>query len=442
MNVRELIAHKRDGAALSDEEIGFFVKGLADGSIPSEQASALAMAVYFQGMSFEETAALTGAMARSGEVMQWAGLVDGPVVDKHSTGGIGDKVSLMLAPIVAACGAFVPMLSGRGLGHTGGTLDKMEAIPGYNATPDTALFRKVVAEVGCAIIGQTGQTGQLAPADGRLYAIRDLTGTVESIPLITASILSKKIAAGVGSLVMDIKTGSGAFMATTERAEALARSLIGTGAAAGMTIHALITDMDEPLGATAGNALEVAETLAYLRNEYREPRLDAVVMGLAAEMLVVSGLAVDAVTGKALAEDALVSGKAAEIFARMVVALGGPGDLLENQDRYLAKAPVVRPVFPTTAGLIQSVNARDVGNIIIDLGGGRRRVEDGIDFAVGFAGFAPVGSAVGPDRPIAVVHAASDAAAEEASEKLRNAYMIGQTPPAPRAVLHDLITRA
>ncbi|MDQ0463419.1 thymidine phosphorylase [Caulobacter ginsengisoli] len=439
MNVRELIAHKRDGAALSDEEIGFFVKGLADGSIPSEQASALAMAVYFQGMSFAETAALTGAMARSGEVMEWAGLLDGPVVDKHSTGGIGDKVSLMLAPIAAACGAFVPMLSGRGLGHTGGTLDKMEAIPGYNATPDSATFRKVVAEVGCAIIGQTGQ---LAPADGRLYAIRDLTGTVESIPLITASILSKKIAAGVGSLVMDIKTGSGAFMATTERAEALARSLIGTGAAAGMTIHALITDMDEPLGRTAGNGLEVAETLAYLRNEDREHRLDAVVMGLAAEMLVVSGLAVDAVVGKALAEDALVSGKAAEIFARMVKALGGPGDLMENQDRYLAKAPVVRPVFARAAGYISSVNARDVGNIIIDLGGGRGRVEDDIDPSVGFSDIAPVGSAVGPDRPLATVHAANDAAAEEASEKLRNAYMIGQTPPAPRAVLHDLITRA
>jgi thymidine phosphorylase len=439
MNVRELIVHKRDGAALDSEEIGFFVKGLADGSIPSEQASALAMAVYFQGMSFEETAALTGAMARSGEVMQWAGLLDGPVVDKHSTGGIGDKVSLMLAPIVAACGAFVPMLSGRGLGHTGGTLDKMEAIPGYNATPDSATFRKAVAEVGCAIIGQTGQ---LAPADGRLYAIRDLTGTVESIPLITASILSKKIAAGVGSLVMDIKTGSGAFMATRERADALARSLIGTGAAAGMTIHALITDMDEPLGATAGNALEVAETLSYLQNQYREPRLDEVIMGLAAEMLVVSGLAPDAREGRARAEKALTSGKAAEIFARMVVALGGPADLFEHQDRYLAKAAVVKPVFPKTAGHIQSVNARDVGNIIIDLGGGRRRVEDGIDFAVGFSDIAPVGAAVGPDRPIALVHAASDAAAEEASEKLRKAYIVGETPPAPRPVLHDLITRA
>jgi thymidine phosphorylase len=439
MNVRELIAHKRDGAALSDEEIGFFVGGLADRSIPSEQVSALAMAVYFQGMSFAETAALTGAMARSGEVMDWAGVVDGPVVDKHSTGGIGDKVSLMLAPIAAACGAFVPMLSGRGLGHTGGTLDKMEAIPGYNATPDTALFRKVVAEVGCAIIGQTGQ---LAPADGRLYAIRDLTGTVESIPLITASILSKKIAAGVGSLVMDIKTGSGAFMATTERAEALARSLIGTGAAAGMTIHALITDMDEPLGATAGNGLEVAETLAYLRNEDREARLDAVVMGLAAEMLVVSGLAVDAVVGKALAEDALASGKAAEIFARMVKALGGPADLLERQDAYLAVAPVQRPVFPEVAGVIQGVNAREVGNIIIDLGGGRRRVEDGIDPAVGFSDIAPVGSTVGPERPLAIVHAATEAAADQASKNLREAYRVGPTPPPTRAVLHDLITRA
>jgi thymidine phosphorylase len=439
MNVRELIAHKRDGAALGDEEIGFFVRGLADGSIPSEQASALAMAVYFRGMSFAETAALTGAMARSGEVMDWSGRLDGPVVDKHSTGGIGDKVSLMLAPIVAACGAYVPMLSGRGLGHTGGTLDKMEAIPGYNATPDSETFRRVVGEVGCAIIGQTGQ---LAPADGRLYAIRDLTGTVESVPLITASILSKKIAAGVGSLVMDIKTGSGAFMATRVRAGELARSLIGTGAAAGMTIHALITDMDEPLGRTAGNALEVAETLAYLANTDREARLDEVVMGLAAEMLVVCGLAPDTTSARAKAEEALTSGRAAELFARMVTALGGPADLLDEPARYLAEAPVQRPVFPAAAGIIQGVNAREVGNIIIDLGGGRRRVEDSIDFSVGFSDIAPVGTAVGPERPIAIVHAASAAAADQASENLRKAYMVGQTQPSPRPVLHDLITSA
>lgn len=253
----DVIRHKRDGGELSAAQIAMLVDGLRDGSLPAEQVSALAMAIFLNSMSFAEAALLTTGMARSGTVLDWAdeGL-DGPVVDKHSTGGVGDKVSFLLAPIAAACGCYVPMISGRGLGHTGGTTDKAESIPGYNATPDFDLFRKVVRTVGCAIIGQTAE---LAPADRRFYAIRDITGTVESVPLITASILSKKIAAGLGGLVMDVKVGNGAFMTSLERAEELSRSIIRTAGEAGLPTHALITDMNEVLGETAGNAVEIAE---------------------------------------------------------------------------------------------------------------------------------------------------------------------------------------
>ncbi|MCH8278241.1 MAG: thymidine phosphorylase, partial [Proteobacteria bacterium] len=281
----DVIRDKRDGGVLTDDEIQFFVDGLADESIPAEQVSALAMAVVFNSMTFNEASKLTLAMASSGTVLEWQDLkLDGPVVDKHSTGGVGDKVSFMLAPIAAACGCYVPMISGRGLGHTGGTTDKAEAIPGYNTAPDFATFRQVVKDVGCAIIGQTAD---LAPADRRFYAIRDITATVESVPLITASILSKKIAAGLDSLVMDIKIGSGAFMKTPDRARKLAKSIIATAATADMKTHVLVTDMNQALGKTAGNALEIAEVIRFLRDEQRESRLNAAVLGLSAEMLIV-----------------------------------------------------------------------------------------------------------------------------------------------------------
>ncbi len=272
----DVIRKKRDGGELSDDEIQFFVDGLADSSLPAEQVSSLAMAIFLNSMSFEEAGKLTLAMAASGTVLDWSKeTLDGPVIDKHSTGGVGDKVSFLLAPIAAACGCYVPMISGRGLGHTGGTTDKAECIPGYDATPDFDMFRKVVKEVGCAIIGQTAD---LAPADRRFYAIRDVTGTVESVPLITASILSKKIAAGLQGLVMDVKVGSGAFMETLERAQELAGSVIATAAKAGLKTHALITDMNEALGTTVGNALEIEESILYLRNERRDARLDEVTL--------------------------------------------------------------------------------------------------------------------------------------------------------------------
>ena len=433
----DVIRAKRDGAALSGEQIAFFVRGLTDGSIPSEQVAALAMAICLRSMSFEEAATLTRAMAASGTILQWrAEELGGPVVDKHSTGGIGDKVSFLLAPIVAACGCFVPMISGRGLGHTGGTLDKIDSIPGYHSTPDLATFEKVVRSVGCAIIGQTAD---LAPADRRLYAIRDVTGTVESIALITASILSKKIAAGLDALVMDVKVGSGAFMASLEQAQALARSLIGTAANAGLETRALITDMNEALGLSAGNALEIRESVAYLTDTRREPRLNEVVLALCAEMLVLSGVENKREAAQRRADFAVTSGKAAEIFGRMVAALGGPADFLERPDHYLPVAPVASPVPPVEDGYLAAVDARALGNAIIELGGGRRRADDRLDLTVGFTNIAPIGTAVDQGRPLALVHAASEVDAQRAIRNMQSACTISPSPPPPRPVIYETL---
>ncbi|MGF1609419.1 MAG: thymidine phosphorylase, partial [Kiloniellales bacterium] len=298
---QEIIRRKRDGAALSEAEIAFMVEGLTSGALSEGQAAAFAMAVFFRGMERRECVALTKAMTRSGSMIDWSGL-GRPVLDKHSTGGVGDKVSLMLAPLLAACGAAVPMISGRGLGHTGGTLDKLEAIPGYDTTPGLERLRTVVAEAGCAIIGQTAE---LAPADRRLYAIRDVTATVESVPLITASILSKKLAAGLDGLVMDVKVGNGAFMAEPAAARELAESLVAVAGAAGLPTVALITDMNQVLGRSAGNALEVREAIDYLTGASRDPRLHEVTLALAVEALLLGGLAGDAETAQELLRDAL-----------------------------------------------------------------------------------------------------------------------------------------
>ncbi|PLT84220.1 thymidine phosphorylase, partial [Sinorhizobium medicae] len=311
---QEVIRKKRDGGRLVPAEIAGFIEGLADGSISEGQAAAFAMAVWFSGMSRDECVALTLAMRDSGETLDW-GEFGRPVVDKHSTGGVGDNVSLMLAPIVAACGPVVPMISGRGLGHTGGTLDKLESIPGYNIQPSPELFRRVVDEVGCAIIGQTAN---LAPADKRLYAIRDVTATVDSVPLITASILSKKLAAGLQSLVLDVKLGNGSFMTDPAETEILARSLVEVANGAGVRTSALITDMNEPLADAAGNALEVENCLAYLSGKKAGTRLDRVVMAFAAEMLAAAGVSAHKAEGEAMARRALESGEALERFGLMV----------------------------------------------------------------------------------------------------------------------------
>jgi len=427
---QELIRKKRDGGALTPEEIAFLVGGLTDGSLSEGQAAAFAMAVFFQGMTMDERVALTLAMRDSGSVVDWSGIdLPGPALDKHSTGGVGDKVSLILGPIIAACGGAVPMISGRGLGHTGGTLDKLDSIPGYATQPDLDLFRKVVQEAGCAIIGQTAD---LAPADGRLYAIRDVTATVESIPLITASILSKKLAAGLDGLVMDVKTGNGAFAAEESMARELAESIVQVANGAGLPCVALITGMDQVLGRNAGNALEVREAIDHLTGAKRDERLHEVTMALCAELMQTVLLARTAHEARHRAEAAIASGAAAEKFAQMCAGLGGPADIVDNPDMRLPAAPVQLPVQPEAAGTVAAMDTRALGLAVMELGGGRRRADDTIDYAVGLSDVAAIGEDAGPDAPLCVIHARSEADAERVAGLVRDAMQVG-TEPVERA---------
>jgi thymidine phosphorylase len=423
---QEVIVQKRDGKALPPDDIRRFIDGFTLGTVSHAQAAAFAMAVYFRDMTFDERVALTEAMRDSGSVLDWSDL-DGPVVDKHSTGGVGDNVSLMLAPILAACGCYVPMISGRGLGHTGGTLDKFDAIPGYTTNPDNALLRKTVLEVGCAIIGQTDD---LAPADRTLYAIRDVTGTVESIPLITASILSKKLAAGLDALILDVKAGSGAFMKTPEEARALAKSLVTVANGAGMKTGALITDMNEPLATAAGNALEVRNAVDFLTGVHQDPRLRDVVIELCAAALVLCGQHSDTQTAQAAATEALQTGLAAERFARMVTHLGGPADFIEAMDTHLATAPIIQDVFAKSSGTISDIDTRGVGMAVVALGGGRRNSSDEIDYSVGFDRLAGLGQKVDGKTPIARIHARDTTSAAEGAHRLLESYTIGGKLPA------------
>jgi thymidine phosphorylase len=431
---QEIIRQKRDGNALSAAEIAVFIKGLTEGTITEGQVAAFAMAVFFRGMAEEETVALTLAMRDSGRVLDWSDM-DGPVVDKHSTGGVGDNVSLMLAPMLAACGCAVPMISGRGLGHTGGTLDKLDAIPGYVSQPDIATFRSVVNDVGCAIIGQTDD---LAPADRRLYAIRDVTATVESLPLITASILAKKLASGLDALVLDVKMGSGAFMREEADARALAKSLVDVANDAGLRTSALLTDMDEPLANAAGNAVEVAEAIAYLAGARRDPRLHEVTMALGAELLCLAGACRDDRQARVHLQHALDSGEAAERFQRMVARLGGPSDMIENCARHLPRAPVIRPVFVAREGMVSAIDTRAVGLAVIELGGGRRRADDRIDPAVGITELAGEGDCLDDERPVAFIHARDETSFARAASVLTRAYRIGGEPELHPPV-HDVI---
>ena len=432
---QEIIRAKRDGRELSTEQIDEFVDGLTSGAVAESQAAAFAMAVYFRGMTTAEAVALTRAMTGSGAQLTWA--LDGPVLDKHSTGGVGDTVSLMLAPLVAACGGYVPMISGRGLGHTGGTYDKFESIPGYRATPSLAEFRRVVGRVGCAVIGQTAD---LAPADKRLYAIRDVTATVESIPLITASILSKKLAAGLDGLAMDVKFGGGAFMVKRADARRLAESIVGVANGAGVRTTALLTDMDQPLANAAGNALEMAYAIDYLTGTRREARLHEAVMALGAEMLVLGRLVRTPAAARKRLEQALADGSAAERFGRMVKALGGPGDLLTRPWKHLERAPLEVPVPAPRAGLVRSIDTRQVGLAVVVLGGGRTRPTDSVDHAVGLTGIAPVGTRVAAGEPLARVHARDDAGAARAVAMVQAAYRLGGSTAAVGPVVAERIT--
>ena len=435
---QEIIRSKRDGRKLSADEIRQFAAGIADNTVTEGQVAAFAMAIFFNGMSRDEAVALTLAMRDSGDVLDWSDL-PGPVTDKHSTGGVGDNVSLMLAPIVAACGAYVPMISGRGLGHTGGTLDKMDSIPGYVTQPDNALFRKVVRSCGCAIIGQTAN---LAPADKRFYAIRDVTGTVESIPLITASILSKKLAAGLQSLVLDVKVGNGAFMEKSRDAAALATSLVEVANGAGLSTTALITGMNEPLASAAGNAVEVANAVDFLTGRYRDRRLLEVTLALAAEMLQATGLAGSNREGLAQAAAALEGGKAAEVFGMMIAELGGPADFVENSEKYLERAPVERPVAADRDGFVAGIDTRGVGLAVVALGGGRTRPQDAIDHAVGLTRLLPVGAEVRKGEALGMIHARTEDAADEAVAAVRAAYALSASrAPAQKAVVRRVAPR-
>ncbi|WP_404286544.1 thymidine phosphorylase [Microvirga sp. RSM25] len=423
---QEIIRHKRDGGRLDPEHIEHFIEGLTAGRVTEGQAASFAMAIFFQGLSVPERVALTRAMMNSGTVLTWD--LPGPVLDKHSTGGVGDTVSLALGPAVAACGGYVPMISGRGLGHTGGTLDKFDSIPGYVTQPDIDTFRRVTREVGCAIIGQTAD---LAPADKRLYAIRDVTATVESIDLITASILSKKLAAGLQGLVMDVKFGSGAFMDNVDDARKLAESLVLVANGAGLPTSALLTDMNESLASSAGNAVEMAYAVDYLTGRRRETRFHEVTVELSAEMLLLGKLAATIDDARAKIEHAISSGKAAEVFQRMVSALGGPADFLENHKVHLQAAPVVRAIHAERSGTVRKVAARGIGVAVVALGGGRTRPQDPIDHAVGLTELAALGETVDASRPLAIVRARSEEAADAAARAVRAAYSIGEGKAAP-----------
>lgn len=420
---QEIIRRKRDGQVLAADEISDFIAGLSSGSISEGQAAAFAMATFFRGMTRDETVALTLAMRDSGDVLSWAD-IGRPISDKHSTGGVGDNVSLMLAPIVAACSLAVPMISGRGLGHTGGTLDKLEAIPGYDVMPDEALFRRTVKQVGCAIIGQTGD---LAPADKRLYAIRDVTATVDSVPLITASILSKKLAAGLETLVLDVKFGNGAFMLTADEAELLAAALVQVANGAGVKTSALITDMNEPLADAAGNALEIVHCLDFLNGRKSGTRIETLVLAFAAEMLVQAGVVGDLLEAEAIARRALSSGQAMERFGQMVSALGGPADFIDRPKNYLTAAPHVVPVAASAGGWLSSCQTRDLGMAVVELGGGRRHPGDRIDHRVGISDMLPLGTKVEVGQPIATVHAATREDAERAVAAVQRAYGVSHS---------------
>ena len=434
MLAQEIIRKKRDGLTIEADELQFLMRGLVDGKVSNEQAAAFAMAVFFNGMEIGERVALTIAMRDSGDVLTWD--LGGPVVDKHSTGGVGDNVSLVLAPALAACGVYVPMISGRGLGHTGGTLDKFDSIPGYQTQPDVALLRKVTQEVGCAIIGQTGD---IAPADKILYGIRDVTATVESVDLITASILSKKLAAGLDALVLDVKCGNGAFMATPDEARELAESLVNVANGAGCKTSAIMTDMNEPLASAAGNAVEVRNAVDFLTGTHIDNRLWDVTADLGAELLLLAGVVPNVGQGREKLSEAFTSGAAAEKFGAMVTGLGGPADFVENMLKYLPAAPVMREVFAKTDGFVRAIETREIGMAVIELGGGRRVSTDTIDHSVGFSDLAGLGRMVNREEPIGVVHALNEDQAEAAAAALQDAMTIGDTPAMSKPLIRDHI---
>jgi thymidine phosphorylase len=435
---QEIIRKKRDGQALSEAEIRFFINGVRDNSVSEGQIAALAMTIYFHDMTLDERVALTMAMRDSGTVLNWKSLnLNGPIVDKHSTGGVGDVTSLMLGPMVAACGGYVPMISGRGLGHTGGTLDKLEAIPGFDIFPSDDRFRQIIKDVGIAIIGQTNS---LAPADKRFYATRDITATVDSIPLITASILAKKLAEGLDALVMDVKVGSGAFMPTFEASENLAQAIVGVANGAGCKTTALLTDMNQVLASTAGNALEVREAVQFLTGVARNPRLLEVTMALCSEMLISGKLAENDAEARQKLQQVLDNGKAADVFARMVAAQNGPVDFIERMDNYLPAPTLSKAVYADRAGIVSAMDTRALGMAVVSLGGGRQRASDSIDYSVGLSDMTTLGTQIDAQRPLAIIHAGSEAQWQQAAAAVKAAITLSDTAPEITPVVYRRVS--
>ena len=434
MRAVDVIASKRDGGALSREEIAAFVRGVTDGSWPDYQISALLMAIVLRGMTADETTWLTEAMVESGGRVDLSGL-PGPFVDKHSTGGVGDKTSLVLAPLVAACGGMVPMMSGRALGHTGGTLDKLEAIPGLTTAIDPDGFRRQLESIGCVI---AGQTETIAPADRRMYALRDVTGTVPSIPLIVASILSKKIAEDIDGLVLDVKAGRGAFMKTEEQAGELARALVGTGKRAGLRTEALITSMEAPLGRAVGNALEVAEAIEILKG--RGPReLRALCIELAARMIAIARLDPDVERARTRAIEALGSGRALEKFRRMIVAQGGDPRVVDDSGVLPAASQTARVPAPRD-GVVTGLHAELVGRATVALGAGRTRVDETVDHAVGVMVLAAPGTPVAAGDPVLELHYRAEKNLPEALQFAARAIEVSDVPVPARPLILGEVT--
>ncbi|MGH1575606.1 thymidine phosphorylase [Planktotalea sp.] len=433
MDARAIIAALRRGEGIEPEALTWFAHGLADHGVSDAQAGAFAMAVCLRGLDREGRAQLTIAMRDSGKTLRWD--LDGPVLDKHSTGGVGDCVSLILAPALAACGAFVPMISGRGLGHTGGTLDKMESISGLSTKVDEARFHQIVETAGCAIVSASAD---IAPADKRLYAIRDVTATVESLDLITASILSKKLAAGLDGLVLDVKVGSGAFMKEIDAARALASALVETANLAGCPTSALITDMNAPLAPALGNALEVAEVMKVLRGAARGP-LYELTLALGTQLLFSAGQAASKDGAREALSNAIASGAAAERFGKMIAAMGGPLGFVENPERYLPEAPVIREVTAQSDGFVSAINGEVLGLAVVDLGGGRQVESDLVNPAVGLSEVVTLGTRVSRGQAIARVHSARESQADRAAQAVRDAIVISPTAPSKRVLEREVI---
>lgn len=418
---QEIIRKKRDGYSLTEEEIKLFVNGLTDKSFSDEQIAAMSMAIFSNGMTKKETVWLTHAMKNSGDTLEWKEITDSDLVcDKHSTGGVGDKTSLLLAPILAACDLYVPMISGRGLGHTGGTLDKFDSIPGYNTQPDIETFKKVVRDIGCAIIGQTSN---LAPADKKLYSIRDVVGTVESLPLITSSILSKKIASGIKSLVLDVKVGNGSFNPTLEIAESLAKSLVDVAKRANLQCESIITDMNQVLGNSAGHSLEVIECIEYLTTNKRDKRLEIITNDLASSLLMmIKNISKKEALDKI--NTVLDNGLAAEKFEKMVHALGGSASFLSNYKKELVVSLYSNEIMSNKSGWIKEVNTRKLGLILIELGGGRKQANDKINYYVGYNNILGVGEYVEKRTPLIKIFSTTEDSFHKVKNQIANCFIL------------------